>query len=82
MSALLILTGLAAALSCFATRALLALLRRAAVLDHPNDRSSHVIPTPRGGGIAVIASIAVAALGWSMVSGQTDGGLGIALGLA
>lgn len=81
MSAFLILTGLAAALSCLATRALLALLRRAAVLDHPNDRSSHVIPTPRGGGIAVIASIVVAALGWTMVSGQTGSGLGIALGL-
>lgn len=82
MSALLILTGLAAALSCLATRALLALLRRAAVLDHPNDRSSHDVPTPRGGGIAVIASIVITGLGWSIVSGQTDSGsLGIALGL-
>lgn len=30
-------------------------LRRAAVMDMPGDRSSHVIPTPRGGGLAVIA---------------------------
>jgi UDP-N-acetylmuramyl pentapeptide phosphotransferase/UDP-N-acetylglucosamine-1-phosphate transferase len=39
------------------TRALIPLLRRAAVLDHPNERSLHAAPTPRGGGIAVIAAI-------------------------
>jgi UDP-N-acetylmuramyl pentapeptide phosphotransferase/UDP-N-acetylglucosamine-1-phosphate transferase len=30
------------------------LLRRAAVLDEPGIRSSHAVPTPRGGGIAVV----------------------------
>lgn len=25
------------------------------LLDHPNERSSHTIPTPRGGGIAIVA---------------------------
>ena len=30
------------------------LLRRHAILDHPNPRSSHVLPTPRGGGIGVM----------------------------
>jgi UDP-N-acetylmuramyl pentapeptide phosphotransferase/UDP-N-acetylglucosamine-1-phosphate transferase len=29
-------------------------LIRRAVLDHPNERSSHTVPTPRGGGWAVI----------------------------
>lgn len=29
------------------------LLRRRAVIDMPNDRSSHTVPTPRGGGLAV-----------------------------
>ncbi len=24
------------------------------ILDHPNSRSSHVAPTPRGGGLAVV----------------------------
>lgn len=24
------------------------------IMDHPNDRSSHTIPTPRGGGIAIV----------------------------
>jgi len=42
------------------TRALIPLLRRAAVLDHPNERSLHEAPTPRGGGIALIAAILLA----------------------
>jgi UDP-N-acetylmuramyl pentapeptide phosphotransferase/UDP-N-acetylglucosamine-1-phosphate transferase len=42
--------------ACLGTRALIPLLRRAAVLDRPNERSSHNIPTPRGGGIAVIGA--------------------------
>jgi UDP-N-acetylmuramyl pentapeptide phosphotransferase/UDP-N-acetylglucosamine-1-phosphate transferase len=46
--------------SCMGTRALVALLQRAAVLDLPNERSSHAAPTPRGGGIAVVAAIAAA----------------------
>ena len=28
----------------------------AQLLDHPNDRSSHTVPTPRGGGVAIVAS--------------------------
>ena len=36
------------------------LLIRYRVLDQPNQRSSHVTATPRGGGIAVLASIGVA----------------------
>lgn len=46
--------------SCIGTRTLVALLQRAAVLDLPNERSSHAAPTPRGGGIAVVAAIAAA----------------------
>jgi UDP-N-acetylmuramyl pentapeptide phosphotransferase/UDP-N-acetylglucosamine-1-phosphate transferase len=38
-----------------ATAWLVGYLRRAAILDLPSDRSSHTIPTPRGGGLAVIA---------------------------
>lgn len=30
---------------------------RKLTLDHPNDRSSHTIPTPRGGGLGVIPAI-------------------------
>ncbi|HEX5453304.1 MAG TPA: glycosyltransferase family 4 protein [Stellaceae bacterium] len=41
-------------------------MRRAAVLDRPNERSSHTVPTPRGGGIAVIAAILAA---WLALTG-------------
>jgi UDP-N-acetylmuramyl pentapeptide phosphotransferase/UDP-N-acetylglucosamine-1-phosphate transferase len=43
--------------ACLGTRALIPLLRRAAVLDRPNERSLHQAPTPRGGGIAVVGAI-------------------------
>ena len=48
-------------LAALATRAVIGLLLRHAVLDHPNRRSSHASPVPRGGGIAVMAAIAA---GW------------------
>lgn len=38
------------------------LLRRARVLDVPNQRSSHVDVTPRGGGVGVAAGVAAGAL--------------------
>jgi UDP-N-acetylmuramyl pentapeptide phosphotransferase/UDP-N-acetylglucosamine-1-phosphate transferase len=50
---------------CLATRSLIPLLRRRNVLDRPNQRSSHVVPTPRGGGIAVIWTVLLAWLGVS-----------------
>ncbi|MFZ2004363.1 MAG: glycosyl transferase, partial [Stellaceae bacterium] len=55
MLVLLIVAASAFTASCLGTRALIGVLRRRAVLDRPNERSSHVAPTPRGGGIAVIA---------------------------
>ena len=53
---LLLLAAAVFVVSCAGTRVLIALLRRGAVLDRPNERSSHVVPTPRGGGIAVIGA--------------------------
>ena len=45
----------------------LAVLRRAQVLDHPTERSSHASPIPRGGGIAVaVGSLAAFAVTPSM----------------
>jgi Fuc2NAc and GlcNAc transferase len=46
---------------CFASAILLTWLIRAhalrkSILDIPNDRSSHTIPTPRGGGLAIVIS--------------------------
>ncbi|MEQ8588070.1 MAG: glycosyltransferase family 4 protein [Thalassobaculaceae bacterium] len=83
MLALLLTVGLAFLVSCLATRALLGLLRRGAVIDHPNARSSHAIPTPRGGGIAVVATVVAAALVSELVGGGWDtASLGPVLGLA
>jgi UDP-N-acetylmuramyl pentapeptide phosphotransferase/UDP-N-acetylglucosamine-1-phosphate transferase len=44
-------------LSCATTRALIPVLRRRNILDCPNDRSSHTVPIPRGGGVAAIGSV-------------------------
>jgi len=38
----------------------IALLRRLAVLDQPGHRSSHTVPTPRGGGAPIAAGLIVA----------------------
>lgn len=56
-------TALAVALASFAfsaagTRIVLGWLRRRQILDHPNERSSHSQPTPRGGGLAVTPVVA------------------------
>jgi UDP-N-acetylmuramyl pentapeptide phosphotransferase/UDP-N-acetylglucosamine-1-phosphate transferase len=45
------------------TGALLPFLRARAILDHPNDRSSHDIPTPKGGGLALVAVVLTAWVG-------------------
>jgi UDP-N-acetylmuramyl pentapeptide phosphotransferase/UDP-N-acetylglucosamine-1-phosphate transferase len=49
-----------AAVSWLATRIVLAYLERRAILDRPNERSSHTRPTPRGGGLAVTAVLFLA----------------------
>lgn len=52
------LFGIAAfAASCFGVRLLIGYLTKKAILDHPIGRSSHSTPTPRGGGLAVSATI-------------------------
>jgi Fuc2NAc and GlcNAc transferase len=62
-SPILILMAATALLSALAvTRMLIPVLTRRA-LDHPNARSSHVRPTPRGGGIAVIGAILIGSAG-------------------
>lgn len=41
---------------------MIALLRRLAVVDQPGSRSSHSVPTPRGGGAPIAVGLVVAAL--------------------
>jgi UDP-N-acetylmuramyl pentapeptide phosphotransferase/UDP-N-acetylglucosamine-1-phosphate transferase len=56
-----------------ATGALIPILRRRDMLDYPNDRSSHIAPTPRGGGIAMTGSVLLAwiALGHAGLVGSS-----------
>jgi len=81
-AALVVASGIAAAI-------LTALLRKYALarglLDVPNERSSHLVPTPHGGGAAIVLVVSAASLGlW--ISGGIDksllaallGGLGVA----
>jgi UDP-GlcNAc:undecaprenyl-phosphate/decaprenyl-phosphate GlcNAc-1-phosphate transferase len=55
----------------------IALLRRHAVIDVPGERSSHSVPTPRGGGAPIAVGLLVAAL----VAPGT-GGAGLAFAVA
>lgn len=72
---------LAAALTAAITTALLAVLvpvlRRRGVIDVPGDRSSHDVPTPRGGGAAIAVGVAI---GYAAAGGGFWAAL--ALGLA
>ncbi len=58
-----------AGLTWLATRAVLGLLVRRAILDRPNARSSHDTPTPRGGGIAVVAVLIPAWIAAALLAG-------------
>jgi UDP-N-acetylmuramyl pentapeptide phosphotransferase/UDP-N-acetylglucosamine-1-phosphate transferase len=66
--------------SSLATRALIPILRRHNVLDRPNERSSHDVPTPRGGGIAVVGTALLAWLVLRQVGRVPPAILGISLG--
>ena len=48
---LLLASGIAGAAL---TGAVMQYLRRRAIFDHPNERSNHVVPTPRGGGWGIL----------------------------
>ncbi|MHA1536663.1 MAG: MraY family glycosyltransferase [Alphaproteobacteria bacterium] len=71
----------ATALAAFAlTWIILRMLRRRQILDHPNERSSHENPTPRGGGIAVISVVLAAAAAIALVSRTAPAGIWPVLG--
>ena len=63
-----------------ATGALIPILRRLEVLDRPNERSSHVAPVPRGGGIAVTGSVLLAWIALHETGFVAAGMIGILLG--
>jgi len=54
-----------AVLAAALTRGMVSLARSHRLLDVPNERSSHAVPTPRGGGVGIVlASVA----GWSVLA--------------
>ena len=61
MTLALILLAFAASLLLTGTMRRYAL--HADLLDHPNERSSHAVPTPRGGGVTIVASFLLLVLG-------------------
>lgn len=66
VAALVVLSGLIGLAGTWLARRY-ALRRR--LLDHPNARSSHVVATPRGGGIAIVAGFAVGMTLWASLAG-------------
>ena len=70
-------TGL---LTCLTTRLLIPILAHREILDCPNERSSHQVPTPRGGGIAVIGSTLLAWAVFARTESIPSGVFGIVLG--
>ena len=80
-SGLLWMSALAAAgllLSWWLTARMHRYARAMQLLDHPNERSSHSVPTPRGGGVAIVASFTLM-LGALGLSAKVDTGLCLAL---
>ncbi len=73
---------IAAAVISFGLLMLLRPLLRRHALAHPNVRSSHKIPTPQGGGIAVIAATVGVAAASVLLGGYGPGGHSVWLVLA
>ncbi|MFP5343037.1 MAG: hypothetical protein ACLGIJ_08950 [Candidatus Limnocylindria bacterium] len=65
----LLVVVVAAVTAAAVTRIVEAIARRRSLLDVPNERSSHVIPTPRIGGLGIAAG---AATGWLVADGPGD----------
>ena len=61
---------MALGLSVAGTRLILAWLLERRYLDHPNERSSHSAPVPRGGGLAVAPAIVLAWGGLKLAEGM------------
>jgi UDP-N-acetylmuramyl pentapeptide phosphotransferase/UDP-N-acetylglucosamine-1-phosphate transferase len=77
LMAVALATGL---LTCLTTRLLIPILAHREILDCPNERSSHQVPTPRGGGIAVIGSTLLAWVVFARTESMPSGVFGIVLG--
>ena len=67
MKAPLVLFAASAMLAGLLVSLVLRYAVRAAVLDHPSDRSSHSVPTPRGGGLGLISAFLLVFSVWAPV---------------
>ena len=47
------------------------LARRVGAIDHPNERSLHVAPTPKLGGLAILVAVLITGLIWLPWDGET-----------
>lgn len=47
-------------------------LRQRSILDHPNNRSSHIIPTPKGGGLVVVPVVVLTWFFCAWMDGNRD----------
>ena len=56
----ILLLAVVAGLSAVLTGAVRAYALRRNVIDHPNERSSHTVPTPRGGGLGLVMALTIA----------------------
>ncbi len=75
----LIVTGAAFAAACLGTGLARRYALANAVLDVPNARSSHRVPTPRGGGVAIVAAVLLL-IGALVGLGLTPPAAAVALG--
>ncbi len=83
---MVVITVVPFALAAMLSWATFRMARSHGIMDVPNDRSSHSIPTPRGGGIAIViaSSMAFGVLAWrgwmgpEVVLALVGGGLAVA----
>jgi Fuc2NAc and GlcNAc transferase len=74
----IVVDAAALALSAALTGVVLRLALRHGLLDLPNERSSHIAPTPRGGGLAIVIASAIA-LSFLSALGAVERNLVVAL---
>jgi UDP-N-acetylmuramyl pentapeptide phosphotransferase/UDP-N-acetylglucosamine-1-phosphate transferase len=58
----IVLYGLTALIAALGSWLLVVFKHRVPIWDHPNDRSSHEVPKPRSGGLAILAALVI---GWA-----------------
>jgi Fuc2NAc and GlcNAc transferase len=69
------------ATSWLITRKVRAIASAKGMLDHPNERSSHSIPTPRGGGLGIVVSVSLGCfLLWTVHAIDRDLSLALIVG--